>query len=425
MIKNFWQKLQTHNPLMANLKRGAKAAVTSGLKSRPRLRATWLDIESPRAVDPYETDSARRKLYRFLRDNVPVLNAVIWTWVRLCAADYEFEIVGTVPSGTEEAVHQALESLDSRIFQNGLMKRGGIRELLLQFFDSLFTDGAVCGELQLTPSRSRIERFQLADILSIAVEHDGDGYRLYQVIEDRKIPLNPETLFFYGLGSRPASVSGHSILQSIPFVARVEQTLISDMHRSMRSAGYHRIHVQVTPPERRADESEEDYFARTNSYFDDTVVMMRDFGPDRNPVTWNDVKIEYIGPSSKTSASNAWYLNHKAMIEDICAGTNLAPFMLGYAYGTTHNWAEFKYELVQRQVATVQHAAASLLDWLANVELALQGINAQVRTRFDNRIGIFLSDRAQAEKVLLDNIITKLDHKLVTHEEALRDLARI
>ena len=425
MIKNLWQQLQSRNRLNANLRKSTKAAITSGLKSKPRLRATWLDIEPHQVIDSYETDRARRQLYRFLRDNVPVLNAVIWTWVRLCAADYDFEIVGSVSPGEEKAVHQALDNLDSRIFQNGLMKRGGIRELLLQFFDSLFTDGAVCGELQLTPSRSRIERFQLADMLSISVEREGDGYRLYQLADEHKTLLNEQTLFYYGLSSQPASVTGRSILQSIPFVARVEQTLISDMHRSMRSSGYHRIHVQLAPPERRADESEEDYFARTNSYFDDTVEMMRDFGPDKNPVTWNDVKIEYIGPSAKTSASSAWYLNHKAMIEDICAGTNLAPFMLGYAYGTTHNWAEFKYELVQRQVATVQHAAASLLDWLANVELALLGINAQVRTRFDNRIGIFLSDRAQAEKVMLDNIITKLDNKLITRDEALRDLARM
>lgn len=425
MIKHLWQQLQNHNRLNANLKKSAKAAIASGLKSKPRLRATWLDIEPHQAIDSYETDRARRQLYRFLRDNVPVLNAVICTWVRLCAADHDFEIIGTVSPDQEKAVHQALDNLDSRIFRNGLMKRGGIRELLLQFFDSLFTDGAVCGELQLTPSRNRIERFQLADMLSISVERSGDSYCLYQLTDERKTLLNEQTLFYYGLSSQPSSVTGRSILQSIPFVARVEQTLISDMHRSMRSSGYHRIHVQLAPPERRAGESEEDYFARTNSYFDDTVEMMRDFGPDKNPVTWNDVKIEYIGPSAKTSASSAWYLNHKAMIEDICAGTNLAPFMLGYAYGTTHNWAEFKYELVQRQVATVQHAAASLLDWLANVELALLGINAQVRTRFDNRIGIFLSDHAQAEKVLLDNIITKLDNKLITREEALRDLARL
>jgi hypothetical protein len=425
MIKNLWNRFHNHPAINELLKKDAKPAVVSGLNTKPRLRSSWLDIEPRYPIDTYDTDSARRRLYRFLRDNVPVLNAVVWTWVRLCAADFEFRIEGESSPDDEKAIRKILDGLDSRIFQNGLMKRGGFRELLLQFFESLFTDGAVCGELRLTPSQRQVESFMLADMLSISVERDGDTQRLYQLVAERKVPLNEQSIFYYGLGTQPGSVVGRSLLQAIPFVARVEQTLVSDMHRSMRSSGYHRIHVQLTPPERRADETEADYFSRANSYFDDTVAMMRDFGPDKNPVTWNDVKIEYIGPSSKTSASSGWYLNHKAMIEDICAGANLAPFMLGYAYGATHNWAEFKYELVQRQVATVQQAAASLLNWIANVELALAGISAEVRVRFDNRVSIGIADRAQAEQVMLENIITKLDNKLITHDDALRELARM
>lgn len=425
MFKNLFQSLQTRKFQTSNLRRNAKPSITSGLRSKPRLRTAWLDIGSKQVLDTTDTDRARRQLYRFLRDNIPILNAVIWTWTRLCAANYDFEIVGSHSEADEKSVRRVLDDLDSRIFENGVMKRGGFHELLLQFFDSLFTDGAVCGELQLSPSRTHVESFQLADMLSISVERTGEHFRIYQLTDTQKTLLNNQTIFYYGLGSQPGTVNGRSLLQSIPFVARVEQTLINDMHRSMRSSGYHRIHVQLTPPERRADETEEDYFARCNSYFDDTVEMMRDFGPDRNPVTWNDVKIEYIGPSAKTASSSAWYLNHKAMIEDICAGTNLAPFMLGYAYGTTHNWAEFKYELVQRQVATVQHAAASLLNWLANVELSLQGIRAEVRARFENRISLGVADRAQAEKIMLENIITKLDRNLISHDDALRELAKI
>ncbi len=425
MITDFWRKRRNNATINENLRKTNKLDVPAGLKSRPRLRASFLELNPRLPVDAAETDRARRQLYRFLRDHVPVLNAVVWTWVRLCAADYDFQVVGDVSASEEDRIRTALADLDARIFRDGLMKRGGFRELLLQFFESLFTDGAICGELQLTPSRNRVERFLLADMLSITVEQEGDHHRLYQSFDEHKIPLNDQSIFYYGLGTQPGNVVGRSLLHSIPFVARVEQTLINDMHRSMRSSGYHRIHVQLTPPERRADETEEDYYRRANSYFDDTVEMMHDFGPDKNPVTWNDVKIEYIGPSSKSSASTAWYMNHKAMIEDICAGTNLAPFMLGYAYGTTHNWAEFKYELVQRQVATVQQAAASLIDWIANVELALLGFNVEVRSHFDNRITIGIADRAQAEKIMLENIITKLDNKLITHDQALRELSRM
>jgi hypothetical protein len=260
---------------------------------------------------------------------------------------------------------------------------------------------------------------------TIEIDSEGETYSLYQCHGERRTRLNPSTIFYYGLNSQPGDPRGESLLKAIPFVARVEQALVSDMHRAMRSSGYQRIHVKITPPEKQSGETDSDYVNRANSYFDNTLEMMRDFGPDKNPVTWDDVKIEYVGASSRSSGNNSWYLNHKAMIEDICAGTHLAPFMLGYAYGTTHNWAEFKYELVQRQVLTVQNAATSLLNWIANVELALQGINAEVRFSFENRAHVGLTDRAAAQKTQIENIIRLLENDLITREQAQRDLERI
>ncbi|MFH2054428.1 MAG: hypothetical protein ABIJ61_00595 [bacterium] len=389
--------------------------------ARPRLKSFTIGDNS--LADPSsQTYRTRLQLYRFLRDNIPLLSSVVWTWVRLCAGRYEYRLVNDPGSATEQRVTAVLDQLDRRLFRNGLMKRAGFNELLLQFFESLFTDGAVCGELQLAPSGKGIDRFLLADMRSIEIEPSRGGVKLYQIGEEKRTRLNDHTIFFYGLNANPSNPAGRSLLQAIPFVARVEQTLVSDMHRSMRNAGYQRIHVKITPPERRSDESEDDYFDRANSYFDDTVTMMQDFGPDKNPVTWEDVKIEYIGPSAKISSSNAWYLNHKAMIEDVCAGTHLAPFMLGYAYGTTHNWAEFKYDLVLRQVETVQNAATALLDWLANVELALAGVDAEVRFAFKNRLIMGRGDRASAEKVHLENVITKMEKGFITKERALREL---
>ena len=426
MIMKLWTRKSQQNRSKAEMARKtANTKLPPAIRAKPRLKSINLDFDRQIAISPNETGRARLELYRYLRDNIPVLNAVIWTWVRLCSAKFDFQISGANSTAEEQSVRQILQNLDQRIYRNGLLKRGGFRELLLQFFESLFTDGAVCGELQLAPSGRGVDRFLLADMRSIVIEPSGEDYRLLQEFDDRRTVLNPEATFYYGLGTQPGSVIGRSLLVAIPFVARVEQTLVNDMYRSMRSAGYHRIHVKITPPEKRSDETDSDYFTRANNYFDDTVGMMRDFGPDKNPVTWDDVAIEYIGPSNRSSSATAWYMNHKSMIEDICAGTHLAPFMLGYAYGTTHNWAEFKYELVQRQVATVQNAAISLMNWIANVELALKGITAEVQFRFENRAHIGLTERAQAEKIQLDNIITKMNNNLITREEAVNELARI
>jgi hypothetical protein len=425
MFRGFMRRIRDHGgPVVGNLAR--KSVVTQAAVKPARARLKSFDIGGQRSYPlHFQTQQARVELYRFMRDNIPALSSVIWTWVRLCASGRHYDLVGEQPERIHREVHDIIEKLDQRICRNGLMKRAGFNELLLQFFESLFTDGSVCGELQLSPTQRRVDRFALADMRQIEIEQKGSQPAIFQIVDGKRIRLNSNTIFYYGLGSTPGDVGGRSLLQSIPFVARVEQTLVNDMYRSMRNAGYQRIHVKITPPEKRSDETNEDYVARANSYFDDTVGMMRDFGPDKNPVTWDDVKIEYIGPSARISQQNAWYVNHKAMIEDICAGAHLAPFMLGYSYGTTLNWAEFKYELVQRQVETVQTAALAMLDWIANVELTLAGINAEVRFRFENRPLVGRDSRASIEKTQIDNILTKLNNNLITREQALRELGRI
>ncbi|MCK4856651.1 MAG: hypothetical protein KAT58_01665 [candidate division Zixibacteria bacterium] len=425
MLSSIKSKLQNRWPLLVGrLATKSKSGRTERPSYPARLKSFTIDAGGNHPYQ-FQTQRARLELYRFLRDNVPILSSVVWTWVRLCAARYEYKLEREHSGAVDRQVAEVLRELDSRIYHNGVMKRGGFKELLLQFFESLFTDGAICGELQLMPSRSRIDRFMFADMKTIEVTPEKSENHVYQVTDDSKTRLNNQSLFYYGLGALPGTVIGKSLLAAVPFVARVEQTLVSDMHRTMRNSGYQRIHVKVTPPAKRGDETEDDYVSRANSYFDDTVTMMKDFGPDKNPVTWDDVKIEYIGPSARVSTSNAWYLTHKAMIEDICAGTHLAPFMLGYAYGTTHNWAQFKFELVQRQVETVQNAACALLDWIANVELALAGLDARVRYSFRNRLPMGLTDRAAAEKIQLENIVTKLNNNLITRDQALDELERI
>jgi hypothetical protein len=190
------------------------------------------------------------------------------------------------------------------------------------------------------------------------------------------------------------------------------------MNSSMHNAGYHRIHVTIKPPDRLPGEDEEAYVSRANEYFDETAKMVRQFDSDDNPVTWNDVQIDYIGPASKISSSSSWYLNHKAVLEDICAGTHLAPFMLGYSYGATHNWAEFNFEIMQRQLRTIQSAAINFLRWITEVEFGLKGIDAVCRWEFAGSIDVGLLDRRRAESIQIDNVLKKLDAKLIDRETA-------
>ena len=196
MIMKLWTRKSQQNRSKAEMARKtANTKLPPAIRAKPRLKSINLDFDRQIAISPNETGRARLELYRYLRDNIPVLNAVIWTWVRLCSAKFDFQISGANSTAEEQSVRQILQSLDQRIYRNGLLKRGGFRELLLQFFESLFTDGAVCGELQLAPSGRGVDRFLLADMRRIVIEPSGEDYRLLQEFDDRRTVLNPEATF--------------------------------------------------------------------------------------------------------------------------------------------------------------------------------------------------------------------------------------
>jgi len=422
--------------LISRIRRGLGAKYVSGksLKSseivsaasfsdKRRLRKRSEDYDYQIGLHGNEScQRARVRLYRFLIDSIPALNAAIWTWTTLSASPITVEIEGTSDEGMISEGEKIVGGLFDRVYDNRYQKFAAVESLLVEFFNSLFSTGSVAGEVIANPEKDGIDHFYFIDTSSLGFKLESGYWKIYQDQDGKKIWFDLPSSYFYGLYADSVNPSGNSILASVPFVARVEQQLLNDMHKSMHNAGYHRIHVKITPPERLPGESENSYVGRANGYFEKTVGMFKDFRPEDNPITWDDVQIEYIGPSAKISASSSWYVNHKAIIEDICVGTHLAPFMLGYPYVSSHNWALFKYEMMQREIRSVQQAAIGFLEWLANLELALKGLEASCRIRFKNEVIYGLNDKMAAEETRIKTIIMKKEAGLIDTEEARREL---
>jgi hypothetical protein len=396
-----------------------------GISTRPKSkRADSYDGEWSFSTDPLAERSFAVRLHRFLRDHVPILKAVVWTWTRLAAAPHRFEIADDVSDAKRARALDVLGALDRRIFPERIVRFGGFDALLIQFFDTLFTDGSVAGELTVLPSHNGLDRFDFIDTASLEFDPDQSGhYQLYQRDADHRIPLNSDAIFYLPLDADAGRPAGKSLLGAVGFVARIEQELVRDMRLAMNNAGYHRLHIKVKPPEKGMAESDDDYTARANTYFDSTARALRDLSVDDNPITWDDVEISHVGPGAQVTASRNWYLNHRAMVEDVIAGCHLAPFMLGYSYGTTQTWARFKYEMVGRQINTLQRAASRFCEWIASIELALAGVDVRVRHVFDNRLEFDRRERFEADRTQTDLVLRQLESGLITVDQARQQLA--
>lgn len=367
----------------------------------------------------------RITLYRFLKEQIPVVNGAVWTWTRLCSSPMEFVSSAKKTEAENSRLRSAVDQLNRELAPNAYYKSGGLERLSDLFFSSLFTDGAFAGMIE--PGKNgAIIGFQPVDVRNLTFEFESDsseptmrGLKIYYETPDGRRLLDPENFIYIPLDDDSSDPRGRSILQSIGFVSRLEQKLLDDMQKTQEKAGYNRVHVLVKKPERRMGEAENDFVDRANGYFDDTVGLFSGIKPSDSVVTWDDIELKTVGPSGGgANVTHSWYLSHRAVVEDVCAGIHLDPFMIGYSFGSTQSWAQFKFELVLRQVVSVQRLAIRFFEWLINRHLAVTGYGSDIQVRFNNESIDSALERYQARHEEARRVIELYKAELLSREEA-------
>ncbi|PWB73498.1 hypothetical protein C3F09_05190, partial [candidate division GN15 bacterium] len=249
----------------------------------------------------------RIQLYRFMASQIPVISACVGTWVRLAAAPGAFRVIAGTGEARRKAAEVRLEALADRIFANCSGNRVGLSSLMVELFTSLFRDGVCGGFVAINRDASGVDQFVPIDSLALSCEREKESLVLYLETDGGRVCLNRPDFFYMTLSDSVSDPLGRSILQPVSLIAGIEQQLVRDMYRSHHNAGYSRIHVKVTPPERLTGESESAYTERINRYFDATVDMIKSCDVDGNPVTWDNVVIDYIGPSETRNVTNSWF----------------------------------------------------------------------------------------------------------------------
>ena len=392
---------------------GPRTAQISSLKTSGQISSLmdWSqkDIQSGR----FQT-----MLYRFLTDNIPTVHSCIWTWVRLSASPGVYRVDETENERSKQVADSRLKHLSERLSYGASGNPQALTTFLTDLYYSLYRDGLFGGFLTVRKDATGIDQFIPVDPIDVRLNDENGKRELILESANSETKLDRQDFYYIPLNVSQQRPLGRSILQAIPFVSAIEQQLVNDMRRATHNSGYHRLHVKISPPNRNTGESDNAFIKRINEYFDSTVKMMKSIDVDDNPVTWDNVEIEHIGPNNPRSVSNSWFLNHRAMIEEICAGTNLAPFMLGYSYGATTTWSAFKFDLIMRQVRSIQSEVSQFLEWIGNIDLALAGINARCRFEFDNSFAYQASDESAIKSKEIDNVLKLYQSGLIDQKTA-------
>jgi hypothetical protein len=370
-------------------------------------------------IEPKDVSPERwHPFLRYLRDRIPDVAAGVWAWVRLCSTKRSIEFEGGTPRQREEA-QRIVDRLEEGLLESAFDHRPGLDGIVEQFFQSVFTVGAYAGELIATDDRKGIERFYPVDPATIRFKRFPTSGRLtpHQLQEDGDLAaLKEESFFYFGLDTDPCNPYGRSPLSSLPIVLRLQQQLFEDMGKAAHNAGYPTLHVKYTAPEREPGESLGDYHDRVQQDFESISTAMKSRAPESNFLTQDNIEIEYVGA---TGQMLRWRETLETISEQVVAAMHLAPFLIGRNYGTTESWARAQYELMVNNAASVQRAAARLVEWILNLELACKGSPVRGKCYFAPHSAWNDVDEARAQSLRLQTLLKLKEAGLLSEDQLL------
>lgn len=359
---------------------------------------------------------SKSDFYRYVRDNIPLVSASVWSWVRLCFTPQNYNVIGS--ESDKKRAEEVLDRLGKRVFE-GVSRKDGIKSLLELFFLEIFTTGRFAGEIVPLPSGRGIDYFRTIDPFEIVWEKKG-RWIPYIEQDGKKMYLNNERFYYYGLGADMKNPQGVSPIASIPFVAEVEERMLEDMSLFSHNAGTPRLHIKITPPEPTKGENQANYAQRMNRYFDDTVEKFKYLDPDDNIFTWSDVEVQLVGGAG--GGISSWRLNREQVIEDVITGMRLFPWVVGRTHGTTKNWVQAQFNLLMQEVDSIQEEAKAFADWLRNTELGMAGINAISNHMFSPNQDPFILEKARTNAILFDTIDKKVQRGYICKDDGAKEL---
>jgi len=353
---------------------------------------------------PGNTPFFMMHVYRFLRDAIPDISDAVWTWKRLCQTGYDVEIVDVRDDRAAADASAVIGEMDRRVNPSG----GGMDGLLELFYTSLFTYGAAAFEMVLGRSRETVYDMVPVDVWTVrfARTESAGGYIPYQMQDGAPVPIDVDRFLYYGLDRDGTNPYGRSMLRSLPFAVKVQQRLLEDMAKATRNTGWSKLHVKYRPGDRARGESREDYETRIGSNFERLKEAVSNLRTDQNLVTYDNVDVDMLNGGQQ---SHGFYQNHKAVEEQVITGAHLMPILLGRNYGTTETYGTAQYEIINRQVATVNRAVKRILERIYNFELSFSNTGARAKVHMRSNKTVDVLKEAQARHAEIENAVNLRD----------------
>ena len=325
------------------------------------------------------------RVYRQLREAIPVLDAAVGKLVRLSGG---FQVKCQNPTA-----QRALEDF-LRYVPCG---RGqvGIDSFLGGYVDSLLTMGRAIGEIVV--AGGRVRGVCWGDVTALEVQ-EGDGpldVVLWGPDESGKMRPLPyqQLLLFTTLNPEPGHPYGVSLFRGMPFLADILMKIYAAIGSNWERAGNVRYSVICKGDENLDPAAAQERGAQMAQEWAKAMEDGKN-GTVRDFVAVGDVEIKVIGGETPILDSQ---VPVRQILEQLVAKTGLPPFLLGINWSTTERMSTQQADILTSELWALRRTVEPAVAKICRTFLALEGLDDRVEILWNDISLQDITQEAQAE----------------------------
>ena len=326
------------------------------------------------------------RIYRELREALPVLDAAVGKMVRLCGG---FQVKCT----STEAQRKLNAFLEMMPCGRGQM---GIESFLSGYLDSLLTYGRAVGELVVAGGKLRAVCW--GDVTALEALEGDNPMQVVLYGPDDKGLMRPlpyqHLLLFTTWNSEPTHPYGVSLFRGMPFLADVLMKIYTAIGVNWERCGNVRYSVICKNTE---DMDAAAIQERGKQVAAEWAKAMQDGknGTVRDFVAVGDVQIKVIGGDTPILDSQ---VPVRQILEQLVAKTGLPPFLLGMNWSTTERMSTQQADILTSELWSLRRTVEPVLQKVCKTYLALEGLDTKVEIVWND---ISLQDITEESKAEL------------------------
>ena len=337
------------------------------------------------------------RVYREIREAIPVLDAAVGKMVRLCGG-FQAKCRN---SEAQKKLEQFLLTVPCGRGQIGM------DNFLAGYLDSLLTYGRAVGEMVVAGRKLRAVCW--GDVTALEVQEGSNGLDTVLWGMDERGLMRPlpyqHLLLFTTMNPEPGHPYGVSIFRGMPFLADILLKIYNTIGSNWERAGNIRYSVICKGGENMDPAVVQD---RGRQVAAEWAKAMEDGknGTVRDFVAVGDVEIKVIGGEAPILDSE---VPVRQILEQLVAKTGLPPFLLGLNWSTTERMSTQQADLLTSELWALRRTVEPAIRKVCRTFLALEGLDDRFEIEWDD---ISLQDitqeaqadlcRAQAEKYRAD-----------------------